>query len=124
MININESNIEVYAAQNYRSLYCISKEEFLEDFNRHRLAKKLTKKFALQRSDNIRLLCNHVLCFTNNFDLYAAKKILMYGINEKEQSVMKTVLNYFGFLVPNEMPEIKFDLYTAKILKEMDNYGR
>ena len=50
-----------------------------------------------------------------------SKKILMYGITEKEKMVMKTVLNYFGFLVPNEMPDIRFDLYTAKILKEMDN---
>ena len=56
----------------------------------------------------------------------AAKNILMYGLNEKEKAVMKTVLNYFGFLVFNEMPTIKFDLYTAKYLKEMDRvqYGR
>ena len=63
--------------------------------------------------------------FTNNFELKAAKNILMFGLNEKEQSVMKTVLNYFGFLVRNEMPSIKYDLYIATYLKEMDRvqYG-
>lgn len=121
MMDINDSNLEIYAAKYYRSESCLSKEEFLEDLNRHKLAKKLTKKFAAEKSENIRLLCNHVLCFTNSFDLPAAKEILMYGISEKEKMVMKTVLNYFGFLIPNEMSNIKFDLYTAKILKEMDN---
>lgn len=121
MMELTESNLEIYAAKYYRSESCLSREEFVEDLNRHKLAKKLTKKFAAEKSENIRLLCNHVLCFTNSFDLPAAKNILMFGISEKEKMVMKTVLNYFGFLLPNEMPNIKFDLYTAKVLKEMDN---
>ena len=120
-MELNESNLEIYAAKHYRSESCLSREEFLEDYNRHKLAKKLTKKFEAERSENIRLLCNHILCFTNSFELSAAKNILMFGITEKEKSVMKTVLNYFGFLIPNEMPLVKFDLYTAKVLKEMDN---
>lgn len=120
-MDLNDSNLEIYAAKYYRSDSCLSKEEFTEDLYRHKLAKKLTKKFAAKKSENIRLLCNHVLCFTNSFELLAAKNILMYGVSEKEKEVMKTVLNYFGFLIPNEMPNIKFDLYTAKILKEMDN---
>ena len=124
-MELNDNNIEIYAAKYYRSELCLSKEEFLDDFGKHKLAKKLIKKFANEKSDNIRLLCNHILCFTNNFELKAAKNILMYGLSEKEQSVMKTVLNYFGFLVYNEMPNIKYDLYTAKYLKEMDRvqYG-
>ena len=121
MMDLNESNLEIYAAKYYRSVSCLSKEEFLEDLNRHKLAKKLTKKFAAEKSENIRLLCNHILVFTNSFELSAAKNILMYGITEKEKCVMKTVLNYFGYLLPNEMSNIKFDLYTAKNLKEMDN---
>ena len=121
MMDLNDSNLEIYAAKSYRSESCLSSEEFLEDLYRHKLAKKLTKKFAAKKSENIRLLCNHILCFTNSFELSAAKNILMYGISEKEKEVMKTVLNYFGFLIPNEMSNIKFDLYTAKILKEMDN---
>ena len=120
-MDLNDSNLEIYAAKYYRSESCLSKEEFLEDLNRHKLIKKLTKKFAAEKSDNIRLLCNHTLCFTNSFELPAAKNILMYGISEKEKEVLKTVLNYFGFLLLNEMPNIKFDLYTAKALKEMDD---
>lgn len=122
-MDLNDKNLEVYAAKYYRSESCLSKEEFLEDLARHKLAKKLVKKFSAKRSENIRLLCNHILCFTNSFELPAAKRILMYGISDKDKEVMKTVLNYFGFLIPNEMPDIKFDLYTAKSLKEMDNYG-
>tara|TARA_S200002703_G_scaffold149187_2_gene146508 strand:- start:7656 stop:8024 length:369 start_codon:yes stop_codon:yes gene_type:complete len=120
-MELTESNLEIYAAKHYRSESCLSKEEFLEDYNRHKLAKKLTKKFAAEKSENIRLLCNHILCFTNSFELPAAKNILMFGITEKEKSVMKTVLNYFGFLISGELPQVKFDLYTAKVLKEMDN---
>ena len=95
-------------------------EEFYEDLRQNDLAKKLAKKISKNKSANIRLLCNHIQCFTNNFDLYGAKKILMFEIEENQKKIIKTVLNYFGFIEVYEMKDTPFCLETAKLLKDMD----
>ena len=119
-MQLNNYNIEVYAAKHYINEACLSKEEFLEDLRRSELARKMARKIIRGASVNIRLLCNHVMCFTNNFHPDAAKKILFFDATEEEQQVIKTILNYFGFLRRDEYLNVKFHLPTAKLLKEMD----
>ena len=41
----------------------------------------MAKKFSERTSSNIRLFCNHVILFTNNFEIEAAKKKSFVGIN-------------------------------------------
>ena len=119
-MNLNNFNYEIYAAKNYTNETCLSREEFEEDLERANLSKKMARKVIRGSSVNIRLLCNHVLCFTNNFEIEAAKRLLMFDSSEEERQVIKTVLNYLGFIAPGELPHIKFHLTTAKLLKEMD----
>lgn len=119
-MQLNKFNIEIYAAKHYTNETCLSRSEFEEDLARAELAKKMARKVIRGSTVNIRLLCNHVLCFTNNFEMNAAKNLLMFDTTETEREVLKTILNYFGFLIPGEMPHIKFHLTTAKLLKDMD----
>ena len=119
-MQLNKFNGEVYAAKHYTNETCLSRTEFMEDLARADLAQKMARKVIRGSSVNIRLLCNHVLCFTNNFEISAAKNMLMFDITNEEREVLKTILNYFGFLRPGELPHIKFHLETAKLLKEMD----
>lgn len=119
-MELSKQNLPVYASRFYTNENCESVEEFEDDLKSYRLAQKLASRISNGKSDNIRLLCNHVMCFTNNFELQAAKKILMFEAREEEKKVLKTVLNYFGFLAVGEMPEIAFSLEAAKALKEMD----
>lgn len=119
-MQLNKFNIEVFAARNYINEACLSREEFEEDFQRSELARKMTRKIIRGASVNIRLLCNHILCFTNNFQIEAAKQILLFEATEEEKQVLKTVLNYFNFVGENEMTDTRFHLETAKLLKEMD----
>lgn len=117
---LTNDNLSLFAAKNYLNEFCLSIEEFNEDLAVYKLAQKMAKKIPKGRKTNIRLLCNHVQLFTNNFEIQAAKHILFHNLSDEEKTVMKTILNYFGFLAPNEMPEVKFHLVTAKLLKEMD----
>jgi hypothetical protein len=44
----------------------------------------------------------------------------MFDTKENEKKVIKTVLNYFGFIQVGEMNDTPFCLETAKMLKDMD----
>lgn len=119
-MDLTKQNLPVYASRFYTNENCESVEEFEDDLNKYKLSIKLARKILSGKSDNIRLLCNHVMCFTNNFELQAAKKILMLEATKEEKMVLKTVLNYFGFLTTEEMLEIPFSTIAAKALQEMD----
>lgn len=119
-MELTEENLKVFALKFYSNTNCADLEEYLSDLNRYKLSQKLARKIGLGKSENIRLLCNHVMCFTNNFDIEFAKRVLMFGANQIEKEVLKTVLNYLGFLNIEEMKDIRFSIITAKALKEMD----
>lgn len=123
-MELNSSTLEYFAAKNYKNPFCHSKEEFIEDLNRFKLAKKLAKKINTDKTRNIRLLVNHIICFTNNFELQAAKRILFYFATEDEKKVFKTVLTYLSLMSTQEQNEISHCLQTAKLLKDMDNATR
>lgn len=118
---LTKDNIHVYGAKYYLNESCLSIEEFEEDLSKYKRVHQMVRKMSLGKKTNIRLLCNHVLSFTNNFETKAAKEILFFELHADEKSVLKTVLNYLGFLVPNEVADVRFHLETAKALKEMDN---
>ena len=119
-MELTRENLPVYASRFYTNSKCVGLEEYMEDLLKYRLVQKLSKKIGLGKSENIRLLCNHVVCFTNNFEIEAAKKILMFEAETVEKEVIKTILNYLGFLDRNEMSHISFNLYAARALKDMD----
>lgn len=117
---LTSKNIEIFAARNYRNEFCISKDEFEEDFKTFLLIKRSVRKILKGKSDNIRLLSNHLISCVNVFHLDAVKQILLFEATKEEREVFKTLFNYFGYLSPTEMAEERFCLRTAKLLKEMD----
>ena len=52
---------------------------------------------------------------------FSCKKYIDVWYNRARKKCYENSVKLFGFLIPNEMPNIKFDLYTAKNLKEMDD---
>ena len=120
-MKITSDNIEVIAAKFYNNDSCLSKDEFLEDLSRHKIIKKLAKKISLGNSKNLRLLTNHIICFTNNFDVVFAKQLLLQDSNEIQQKVIRAVLLYLGYLDRYEYTSSLLDYDTVKLLKEMVN---
>ena len=97
---------------------CEGTKEFLEDLAKAQLAKKLIKKFTAGQEINLRLLLNHIIMFTNVFEMPAAKALLMHTCVDYQSSV-KTMLLYLNYLGPGEFRGIKHDLAMAKALKEL-----
>ena len=119
-MHLTKANYEIYAAKHYTNTLCLSRSEFEEDLALSDLAKRMARKIIKRSSVNIRLLCNHILCFTNNFEIHAAKNMLLFDTTDEEKQVIKTVLNYLGLITPSEISHIRYHLPTAKLLKEMD----
>jgi hypothetical protein len=122
-MKLTSDNFEVMAAKAYRNEHCISTEEFLEDLAGHSLIKKLARKITKGSSKNLRLLTNHVICFTNNFEITFAKEALLLDSGMKESRVISAVLLYLGFLAKNEYTITSLDFETLKLLKDMDKNG-
>ena len=118
-MNLNHDNWRVYAAKHYTNNNCVSVVEFNEDIGKVALAKKLIKKWQSGGKINVRLLLNHIILFTNVFEIQAAKDILMLQAGKEFGSVMKTLLLYLNFIAEGEYPTVKYNLKMAKALKEL-----
>ena len=119
-----KSAVEIFGVKNaaikaYIETNISSQQEFEEDYQRFMLAKKMATRIYLGKSDNIRLLSNHIVCITNVFDIGGTKDIFLYLCNEEISSI-KTVMTYLNFLDTREWNSIPHCLHTAKLLKEMD----
>ena len=119
-MQITSENVEVLAAKAYTNTSCLSTEEFLEDLSMHKMIKKLARKISKGNSKNLRLLTNHIICFTNNFEINFSKEVLLMETDEKEKKVIRAVLLYLGFLKKSEYTAALLDFDTVKLLKEMD----
>ena len=119
-MKITADNLEVAAARAYTNNSCMSTEEFLEDLSLHTTIRRLAKKISKGNSKNLRLLTNHIICFTNNFDINFSKQVILMNSSEKEKKVLQAVLLYLGFLSRDEYATNMLDFETIKLLKELD----
>lgn len=119
-MKITSENLEVLAAKAYTNVSCLSTEEFLDDLSKHKIIKKLARKISRGNSKNLRLLTNHIICFTNNFELRFSKSLLLDSTDSKESRVIRTVFLYLGFLDKHEYSTVLLDYDTVTLLKEMD----
>lgn len=118
-MELNNENLRLYAARHYTNVNCADVKEFTDDLQRAQHAKKLIKKWQSGGKVNARLLVNHIIMFTNVFELAAAKNILMFVAGNEQGPAMKTILLYLNFIAQGEIPSVKYDLAMAKILKEL-----
>ena len=118
-MKITSDNLQLIAAQAYLNTSCLSTEEFLEDLYLHTTIKRLARKISKGSSRNLRLLTNHVICFTNNFEIHFSKELLLSS-QDKESRVLRAVFLYLGFLAPHEYKTTELDFETLALLKEMD----
>ena len=120
-MQLTRENFVIIAAQNYTNPSCTTEEEFHEDLSLHNSVKKLAKRISKGNSKNLRLLTNHVICFTNSFEIEFAKEALLLGTDPREAGVIKSILVYLGFLARHEYQVEELDLEAVRLLKDMDN---
>ena len=116
-MQLDKKTYERYAFQGYSNKSCFSRKEFMDDLKKAQYAKKLVKKLANGQEINIRLLLNHIILFTNVFEIDIAKELLMFNCSETEKSIMKSVLLFLGFTRKDEYGGIPYHAKTVELLR-------
>lgn len=100
-IDLNDSNFFLYMAKFYENKSCATIDEFYEDLNIVMHLKKLFTRYQVNKELRERLILNHILSLFNIFHPIAVIKLLLYKMDEKHYSYIKTVLVYL-----NRCPDI------------------
>ena len=116
---ITKDNWLLFAQQNYDNPTLEKEEEFYDDIKRFKYLKRLFRKYDITGEIKIRLILNHLIVLQNVFGAEVAITLLLFKIDEKYLSVLKTCLNYLGYLYPHELDKIETDKNIEEMLKEL-----
>lgn len=96
---LTEESLLLYASKHYDNPTCTGVDEFYEDLNRVKYIKRwLSRHTSSKDTINHQLILNHIIIFYNVFGIEAATRILLYKIDEKHYSTLKTFLIYLNVL--------------------------
>tara|TARA_E500000178_G_scaffold241992_1_gene238514 strand:- start:191 stop:553 length:363 start_codon:yes stop_codon:yes gene_type:complete len=116
---ITKDNWLLFAQQNYDNPTLEKEVEFYDDIKRFKYLKRLFRKYDITGEIKIRLILNHLIVLQNVFGAEVAITLLLYKIDEKYWSVLKTCLNYLEYLYPHELDKVKTDKNIEEMLKEL-----
>ena len=116
---ITKDNWLLFAQQNYDNPTLEKEVEFYDDIKRFKYLKRLYRKYDITGEIKIRLILNHLIVLQNVFGAEVAITLLLYKIDEKYWSVLKTCLNYLEYLYPHELDKVKTDENIEEMLKEL-----
>lgn len=119
MIELNEKNLVLYAAQNYTNKRILDLEEFYEDFSRFKYLKRLFTRYTEKRTLQERLILNHLIKIYNVFRPAAATHICQFKIDESAWPALKTFLLYLNYIEDHQFINTSTDLYVAKQLQQI-----
>ena len=109
----------LFAQQNYDNPTLETEIEFYDDIKRFKYLKRLFRKYDITGEIKIRLILNHLVVLQNVFGAEVAITLLLYKIDNKYWSVLKTCLNYLEYLYPHELDNIETDKNIEEMLKEL-----
>lgn len=116
---ITKDNWLLFAQQNYDNPTLEKEVEFYDDIKRFKYLKRLFRKYDITGEIKIRLILNHLIVLQNVFGAEVAITLLLYKIDEKYWSVLKTCLKYLEYLYPHELDKVKTDKNIEEMLKEL-----
>ena len=116
---ITKDNWLLFAQQNYDNPTLEKEVEFYDDIKRFKYLKRLFRKYDITGEIKIRLILNHLIVLQNVFGAEVAITLLLYKIDERYWSVLKTCLNYLEYLYPHELDRVKTDKNIEEMLKEL-----
>ena len=107
----------MFAMKHYDNPQADGEEEFQEDIKRYKYLKRLLKKYHETGVLKERLILNHIIVLTNVFGVEASGTLLLYKIEQKYWSVIKTFMIYLNMLREDELPNIGIDERVWKTLE-------
>lgn len=118
---LNESNLELYAAQHYYNPKYIDAEEFQEDLKRFKYVKRLLNKYYESGKIAERLILNHLVVLFNVFGFEAGLNILQIKINDQHWSAIKPFLIFLRAIEQNDarFEHIKMDPVVVEKLRKI-----
>ena len=116
---ITKDNWLLFAQQNYDNPTLETEIEFYDDIKRFKYLKRLFRKYDITGEIKIRLILNHLVLLQNVFGAEVAITLLLYKIDNKYWSVLKTCLNYLEYLYPHELEKVNTDKNIEEMLKEL-----
>ena len=109
----------LFAQQNYDNPTLETEIEFYDDIKRFKYLKRLFRKYDVTGEIKIRLILNHLVVLQNVFSAEVAITLLLYKIDEKYWSILKTCLNYLEYLYPHELNNVETDGSIEEMLKNL-----
>jgi len=117
--NLNASNFNLYAAQNYINPRILDVDEFYEDLYRFKYLKKLFTKYENGKGLHERLILNHLILIYNVFRMDAATNMCFFKINEKSWPALKTFILFLSYIKEEDLINIPTDELVNEKLKDL-----
>ena len=116
---LNEKNLLLYAAQNYKNPRYSDIDEFYEDLKRFKYIKRLLNRYLETDDLAFRLLLNHFIVVFNMFGVKAALNIIELKLDDKHWPVVKTFLIFLKYIKNDEYTGITMDPTVVDKLRKI-----
>ena len=116
---LNEKNLLLYAAQNYKNPSYSDIEDFYEDLKRFKYIKRLLNRYLETDDLADRLLLNHFIVVFNMFGIKAALNILNLKLDDKHWPVVKPFLIFLNYIRNDEYTGITMDPTVVEKLRKI-----
>ena len=114
---ITKDNWLLFAQQNYDNPTLSKEQEFYDDLKRFKYLKRLFRKYKITGNIKVRLAVNHIIVLQNVFGVEVAVSLMLYKIEKKYWSILKSIINYLGYLYPHELIDVNEDKNIKKLLE-------
>tara|TARA_B110000503_G_scaffold131605_1_gene206497 strand:+ start:557 stop:919 length:363 start_codon:yes stop_codon:yes gene_type:complete len=116
---ITKDNWLLFAQHYYDNPTLAKEEEFYDDLKRFKYLKRLFRRYRITGELKARLVVNHVIVLQNVFGVEAAVTLLLYKVDKKYWPILKTILDYLGYLYSHELNDVFVDTNVQKLLEEI-----
>ena len=117
--NLNDSNVQLYAAKHYYNPTFSDIEEFNEDLKRFKYIKRLVNRYLDQENMAERLLLNHIIVVFNVFGIEPALNISKVKLDERHWPVVKPFLVFLNYIRNDQLTGIKMDQHVVEVLRKI-----
>ena len=114
---IPKANWLLFAQKHYDNPTLEKEAEFYDDLKRFKYLKRLFRKYEVSGKLKVRLALNHIIVLQNVFGVEACVTLLLYKIDVKHWSILKTLLTYLDYLYPDELNSIVEDDKIKNLLR-------
>ena len=114
---ITKDNWLLFAQKHYDNPTLEKEAEFYDDLKRFKYLKRLFRKYEVSGKLKVRLALNHIIVLQNVFGVEACVTLLLYKIDVKHWSILKTLLTYLDYLYPDELNSIVEDDKIKNLLR-------